>query len=135
MQVNLEIPARPAGIGADETCIIRLINRGLQGFAFADVFPADVDVAIMRAHGEGRDQAAFDQCMRIMAHDLAVFAGAGFGFVGIDHKIAGPAIRLLGHERPFKAGRKPCSATTAQARCLDLFDQPVTTLCDEARRS
>jgi hypothetical protein len=45
--------------------------------------------------------------MRIVAHDLAVLAGAGLGFVGIDHQIGGPAVAFLGHEGPFQPGRKP----------------------------
>jgi len=42
--------------------------------------------------------------MRIVPHDLAILAGARFGFVGVDHEIMGPPVGLLGHERPF-AGR------------------------------
>ncbi len=56
--------------------------------ALADEFAAHIDVAGMRAHREAGDQAAFDQQMRIVPHDLAVLAGAGLGLVGIDDEIA-----------------------------------------------
>ena len=48
----------------------------------------------MRAHGEAGDQAALDQVMRIVAQDLAVLAGAGLGFVGIDDEIVRAAVAL-----------------------------------------
>ena len=60
----------------------------------------------MRAHGEAGDQAAFDQLVRIVAHDIAVLAGARLALVGIDHQIMRPRPRFLGHERPFQAGRE-----------------------------
>ena len=41
----------------------------------------------MRAHGEGGEQRAFDQELRIVPHDVPILASAGLGFVGIDHEI------------------------------------------------
>src|SRR6185437_14644383 len=69
--------------------------------------------------------------MRIVPHDLAILAGAGFGFVGIDDEVARPAIlAFLRHEGPFQAGRKTRSPTTAQAGGLHLVDDPVAALVD-----
>ena len=48
-----------------------------QALALADEFAAHIDVTNMRTHGERRKQAPFNKKMRIIAHDLAVFAGAG----------------------------------------------------------
>jgi hypothetical protein len=70
--------------------------------------------------------------MRIVAHDLAVLAGAGLGFVGVDDQIARPAIAFLRHERPFEAGRKARAATAAQAGRLHLVDDPVAALLEDA---
>ena len=81
--------------------------------ALGDVFAADIDVGGVRTHGEGGEEAALDQEMRIMPHDLAVLAGAGLGFVGVDHEIVRAPVRLLGHEGPFEAGRETCPATAA----------------------
>ena len=113
---------------ADQLGVIGLIDRGLQPLALADEFAADIDVAGMRAHGAAGDQAALDQEMRIVPHDLAVLAGAGLGLVGIDHEIARPAVRLLRHERPFQPGRKSRAAAAAQARGLHLVDDRVAAL-------
>src|SRR5258705_1158490 len=100
--------------------------------AFADKFAAHVNIAGVGAHREARKQAAFDQKMRIVPHDLAVLAGAGFGLVGIDHQIARPAVgRFLRHERPFQAGWETRPAPPAQARSLHLVDDPVAALVDD----
>src|SRR5262245_22480963 len=62
--------------------------------------------------------------MRIVPHDLAVLAGAGLGFVGIDHEIMRAAVGLLGHERPLQSSREGAAAP-ALARGLHLVDDPV----------
>src|SRR5690606_9246748 len=51
--------------------------------------------------------------------------GAGLRFVGIDHEIMGPLTDLLGHERPFEPRGEAGAAAAAQARGLDLVDDPV----------
>src|SRR6185437_89019 len=111
---------------ADELGLVGLVNRGLQPLALADELAADVDVTGVHAHGAARDQTAFDQQMRIVAHDLAVFAGAGLGLIGIDHEVMRPpGLRFLGHERPFQTGGKAGAAAAALARGLALVDQSV----------
>jgi hypothetical protein len=82
----------------------------------------------MRAHGEAGDHAALDQRVRIVAHDVAVLAGTRLGLIRIDDEIVRAAVALLGHERPFQAGRKPCPATAAKTRSLHLVDDPVASL-------
>ena len=77
-------------------------------------------------HREAGDQAALDEQMRVMPHDLAVLAGARLGLVGVDHKIVRTAVlHFLGHERPLQAGREPGAAAAAQARGLGVVDDPV----------
>ena len=121
VDVEIEVPAVDVVL-ADQLGLIGLVDRGLQALALADELAADVDVAGVRAHGEAGDQAALDQQMRIVPHDLAVLAGAGLGLVGIDDEIVRPAVRLLGHERPFEAGREAGAAAAAQAGRLHLVD-------------
>src|SRR6516162_142723 len=116
---------------ADEIGRIRLVHRRLQALAFAHEFAADIDEAGMRAHGEAGDQAALDQEMRVVAHDLAVLAGAGLGFIGVDHEIMRPAVGLLGHERPLESGRKAGAAASAQPRGLHLIDDPIAALLQD----
>src|SRR6185312_4677293 len=128
--IKIERPAVNV-ILADQLGRIGLVDRRLQVLALADELAAHIDVAGMRAHREAGDEAAFDQKMRIVPHDLAVLAGAGFGFVGIDDEVARPAVfAFLRHEGPFQAGRETRSPTTAQAGGLHLVDDPVAALVD-----
>ena len=87
--------------------------------------------AVLRAHGEAGDQAALDEGVRIVPHDLAVLAGAGLGLVGVDDEIVRPAVGLLRHERPFEAGREAGAAAAAQAGRLHLVDDPVAALVED----
>ena len=75
---------------ADQIGRIGLVDRRLQALALEDEFAAQIDIGRRGPHGETGDQAAFDQQMRIVAHDLAVLAGAGLGFVGVDDEIGRP---------------------------------------------
>ena len=113
--VKVERPAVDVVL-ADQLRLIGLIDRRLQMLAFPYEFAAHIDVAGMRAHREAREQAALDQKMRIVPHDLAVLAGAGLGFVGVDDEVARPAVGgFLGHERPFQTGRESRPAASAKA--------------------
>ncbi len=117
---------------ADQLGVIGLVDRRLQALALAHELAADIDVAGVRGHRGAGIEAALDQQMRIVPHDLAVLAGAGLGLVGIDHEIMRPVADLLGHERPLEAGREARAAAPALARLLHLVDQPVAALLDEA---
>ena len=131
MDVDLEIVAVDVVL-ADQPGLIGLVDGALQRLALADELAAHIDVGGDRAHGEAGDQAAFDQRVRVVAQDVAVLAGAGLGFVGIDDEIGRTAVALLGHERPFQAGREAGAAAAAQARRLHLVDDPVAALGDDA---
>src|ERR1700691_3237190 len=93
--------------------------------ALAYELAADVDVTGMHPHRAARDQTSFDEQMRIVPHDLAVLAGAGFGLVSVDDEIARTTLGLFWHERPFDAGRESGTATPALAGCFHLVDDSV----------
>ena len=136
MQVEVEVPARPGRVRAEQPGLIGLVDRRLQDDSLVVVLAADVDVGGMSAHREARDQAALDQRLRIVADDVAVLAGAGLGLVAVYDEIGGaPVRRGLGHEAPLHAGREAGAATAAQARLLHLLDDPVPALGDDARRA
>ena len=131
MDVDVERPAVDVVL-ADQPGLVGLVDRRLQALALEDVFAAHVDVGGVGAHREAGDQAALDQRVRIVAQDLAVLAGAGLGFVGVDDEIMRPlGVDDLGHERPFQAGREARAAAAAQARGLHLVDDPVAALVDD----
>jgi hypothetical protein len=73
------------------------------------------------------DQAALDQQMRIVAHDVAVLAGTRFGFIGVDDEIVRAVLHHLRHERPLQPRREARAAAPAQAGRLDLIADPFGT--------
>ncbi len=112
---------------ADKPRFIGFVDGALQRSAFSDEFAAYIDVTGMRAHGEGGHKRAFDQRMRVVAHDLAVLAGARLRLVGVYDQVMRPRrIDFLGHERPFHAGREARASATAQTGLLHLCDQRVS---------
>ena len=125
MDVEVEVPSRAAGVLAEQARVIGLLDRLDQVLRLVIKFAAHVDVAGVGAHREARDQAAFDEQMRIVAHDVAILAGARLRLVGVDHEIVRPVLHFLGHEGPLHAGREARAATAAQARLLHLVDDRV----------
>jgi hypothetical protein len=130
VQHQVEIEAMDVVL-ADQLGLIGLVDRRLQVLALAHELAADVDVAGIGGHCGAGDQAALHQEMRIVPHDLAVLAGAGLGFIGIDHEIMRPVADLLGHERPLQPGRKAGAAAPALAGRLHLVDQPIAALLQD----
>src|SRR5262249_23951899 len=82
-------------------------------------------------HRGAGNQATFDEKMRIIAHNLEVFAGAGLGLVGVDDEIMRPVADLLRHERPLHAGRKTGAAAPAQAGSFHLVDERIAAFLDD----
>src|SRR5487761_633037 len=130
VEAELEIEARAAGVWAHEAGGIGLVDRRLEDLRLVIELAADIDVAVMRAHADASEDAAFDQLMRVVTHDVTVLAGAGLALVGVDDEI-GRAVARFRHERPFEARREPRSASPAQARGLDLVGDPIAALGDQ----
>ena len=116
MQIKIEIPAAAAGVHADQAGLVGFVNGRLKVEMLVVELTTDVDVGGMRAHGEAGDQRAFHQLVRIVAHDVAILAGARLAFIRIDHQIGRASIGNLRHEGPFHAGGKTRAATSPQAR-------------------
>src|SRR5262249_38212824 len=116
---------------ADELGLVGLLDRRFKPLALADEFAADVDVAIVHAHGAAGDQASLDQEMRIVPHDFAVLTRARLGFVRVDDQIARPPVRLFGHERPFQPSREAGAAAAALAGRFHLVDDRVAAFLED----
>ena len=115
MDIEIERPAVNIVL-ADEPRLIGFRDRGLEMSTLQDKFAAHIDIRRVGAHGERGEQRALDQRVRVVAHDLAVLAGARLGFVGVDGEVMRAfGIDGLGHERPFEPGRKARASTSAQA--------------------
>src|SRR5262249_21732654 len=111
---------------ADQFGFVSLIDRRLEPLAFSYELTPHINVTGVSPHGEARDQAALDEKVRIVAHDVTILTGTGLRLIGVDHKIMGPVAGLLGHKRPLEPGREPGAAATAQSRGLDLVNDGVT---------
>ena len=114
VQIKIEIPTRASGILTQKPRVIAFVDRSLQSLTFANVLAANVDITRVGVHGERRDQTAFDQRVRIVAHNLAVFAGARLAFVSVDHQIRRATIAFLGHKAPLQTGGETRTTTATQ---------------------
>src|SRR5690606_1372712 len=125
MQGDLDPVARAHGVGAQHAVGICLFHgAGHHGPGLGE-FPADVDVAPLRADRVGRQRAPFDQSVRGPPHDLAVLEGARLRFVGVADEVM-RLDPLLGHERPLETGGEPGAAAPTEPRGLHLLDHGLT---------
>ena len=88
---------------------------------FVDVFAADVNVDAGGLDCMSGDGEPFKHFVRLPQHGLAVFEGAGFGFVGVADYITF-GLGLLANRRPLKVSRKPRAAPTLQTGRFQLLD-------------
>ena len=130
VDVEIEIVAVDVVL-AEQFGVVGLIDRRLQPLPLANELAAHVDVAGAAIHRAAGDQAALDQKMRIVPHDLAVLAGAGLGLVGVDDEVMRPVADRLGHERPFQSGRKTGAAAATQPGGLHLVDDGVAPFVED----
>src|SRR5262249_49857945 len=76
VHVAFKVPAVHVVL-ANQPGLVGLVDGRLQALALAHELTAHVDVADVRAHGVAGDEAALDEEVRLVPHDLAVLAGAG----------------------------------------------------------
>ena len=126
---DVEIDARAEDVLADEAARVGVGHRVFHDLDQIAIFAAQIDVAGLRADGEGGDHHAFDDGMRIVLEDEAVLAGAGLALVAIAEHVLGLG-GFLRNERPFHAGGKAGAAAAAQVRCLHLVDDRVGSHAD-----
>ena len=95
VDVDVKVDAGAAGVLAEVARRVRLVARLHEREAFVDVLAADVDVAGSRAHSGARDEAALEELVGVVPHDLAIFARAGLGLVGVDDQVGGTTVADL----------------------------------------
>src|SRR6267142_1576027 len=95
-----------------------------EDFFLEMVLMTNVEDSALRAGDDAGDEHSFDEEMRKMRHDEAVFDRAGLAFIGVAddvfHRVA-----LFADEIPLHAGRKSGAAHTAKFRSLELSDDIV----------
>merc|ERR1719422_1297868 len=80
------------------------------------------------SHGSASHQAAFNQSVRVVPHDLAILASSRLALVSVDHQVLGAAVVWLVHEAPLKAAGEASTTPPSQTAGLDLVDDPLATL-------
>src|SRR5665213_1999973 len=118
---EMELHAAPENVIAKIAARIGFIDRAIHNIDQIAVFAADIDVALLRAYRETRDQNALDHLVRIVLNEKAVFAGARLALIRIDHDVF-RLRRLFRYEAPLQAGGETRAAAPAQARGLHLVD-------------
>ena len=85
MNNNIEVIARAAGVLTKETLLVGLIYGTLELVNLVPELTTDIDIGSLGAHTETNNKGTFDKFVRVMTHDLTVFAGSRLGFISIDY--------------------------------------------------
>ena len=86
MQTEAEV--RTQNVVTQESGFLRLRNGQLQAFNGQRILCTDIDIALLRAYGIGRDQHALDHPVGIALHDAAVHKRAGVALIAVADHIA-----------------------------------------------
>merc|ERR1719447_690360 len=126
--VHKEVEAIARGVGSQEASVIRLPDGLLQVGGLVVELSSDVDVAGPGSHGGASDQAAFNQSVRVVPHNLAILASSRLALVSVDHQVLRAAIVWLVHEAPLEAAGEAGTTPASQTAGLDLVDDPLAAL-------
>lgn len=94
MDVDVEIVTGAAGVLADETSLVGLVNGLLKMARLLVELSADVDVSSGGVHGAASNETAFNQFVGVASHDFAVLASTRFTFVSIDDEVTGTVCQI-----------------------------------------
>merc|ERR1719150_556378 len=125
---EVEVIAGATGVGSQEASVVGLSDGLLQVGGLVVELSSDVDVAGPGSHGGASDQAAFNQSVRVVPHDLTILASSRLALVSVDHQVLGAAVVWLVHEAPLKAAGEASTTPPPQTAGLDLINDPLATL-------
>mmetsp|Transcript_38024 Transcript_38024/g.75187 ORF Transcript_38024/g.75187 Transcript_38024/m.75187 type:complete len:257 (+) Transcript_38024:525-1295(+) len=77
VKIHVEVVATAARVLPEVPSSVGLVDGFVEHDRLVEVLPANVNVGGPRAHRESREEAAFDQFVRVLAHDFTVLASAG----------------------------------------------------------
>src|SRR5450830_7667 len=121
MTVQLEAEVGAEDVVAKETCCTRFFQRFFKTQIRVEDFAVDVVVADRDAHRITADDHAFDQRVRVITNDVAVFECARFAFIAVANEVF-LTWELTRHEAPLQAGREASTAAATQAGSLQFSD-------------
>ena len=85
MHGHLQVVLRPEDALSEEAFSIGVIHGLLHPAGGLGVLTSDVDEGVVDLVGDGSDDHAFDQLVRVALEELAILKGAWFGFVTVDN--------------------------------------------------
>src|SRR5262249_22740285 len=80
VHIDVAVESGTEDVFAEEAALISLREGLLHNLQDVPVFAANVDVIVSRAQGVRRDDHSLDHLVRVVTHQVAVFARAGFRF-------------------------------------------------------
>jgi hypothetical protein len=119
MDDDAQVGIRAENLLAEEALFRRFLDRLDQPRVAEVVLAANVDEGDLRLDRKGAQDDAFDQLVRVVLHDDAVFEGARLRLVGVDDEVARHGRR---QEAPLHARGEAGAAAPADAARLDLLD-------------
>ena len=114
------VPAAAQDVLARVALGVGLFDSPVQQFGLAHELAANIDEADVGVDGEGRDDAAFENQVRVLLDQQPVLEGARLGLVGVDQHVVRLGL-LLGHEGPLQPRGEAGAAATAQPGLLHLL--------------
>lgn len=108
MEVDVEVVARAAGVLTDKTSLVSFLDGALKDSGLVVELTTDVDVrssALERSlsvvlpirvlqdsstyvHGASSNQAALEELVRVLPHDLAILASTRLTLIGVDNQVS-----------------------------------------------
>jgi hypothetical protein len=119
MDDDAQVGFRAENLRAEEALFRRFLDRLDQPRVAEVILAANVDEGDLRLDRKGAHDDAFDQLVRVVLHDDAVFEGARLRLVGVDDEVTRHGRR---QEAPLHARREARAAAPADAARLDLLD-------------
>src|SRR6185436_6846667 len=115
MEIDVKVVTAAENVFAEEILFASLLKRATENFRPFDEFTADVEVGQVNVVRIAGNDHPFEQLMRVLVNDLAVFECPRLGLVRVAYEVNRFAAFAV-HERPFQPARKPRAAAAAQAR-------------------
>lgn len=85
---DVEVVSGVAGVLANQSILVCLVDGVLENGSLVNELAADVDVGGGGVHRSAGDEAALDKLVGILSHNLAVLAGSGLALIGVDDQIS-----------------------------------------------
>lgn len=131
MYNHIKIVATATGILAEETLGVGLVDGILKLNLLIPELTTHINVRSLSTHGKSNDKCSLNELVGVVSHNFSVFAGTGFRFVSINNQVRWPSVRHFGHERVLESTRETSATTAAQARFLDLVNNPVVSVGED----